>query len=831
MEENEKLQNIGTVNNVKQEDELIKPDLNLTDEPSDLAAEETQGKTESVPQAETESESVPQAEMENESAPEAETESEASAEEVQGEFVPQAEAQSESVLQAENTAETESAAAEEQSESVPETENTAEAESAEDMAQNEGVPHSAKRHSSQIKLPSSIWSIRYKLIGGFLLPVALIVILGVMSYTTASNAVTESFETSAQSTIQKTAEYYDLMFSNIKAVSNDLSNNVVVQEYYSGTYENSNTDEANAYAEIRSIVSSLTTTNKQIKSVYLIARHGRDLYSSTTSLTGSEYSALKDTDEAKKIDAQRSVWISKHEYIDNYSKMSYGVSYARQLLGTSKRGIGYMFFDIDDEYILSALDSVDIGEKSIVAVIAPDGGENVVIKGSDKEDGRVYFTDSDFYRAALDSEEASGSSYVKYNGKTQLFIYSKTASDGFMVCALVPKSVIIAQTNTIQIITITAIVIALIGAIVIGGLMATSMGTVIKKIITNIGMAADGDLTVSIDVNRRDEFKNLADGINDMVSKMKTLINDTKVVSGRVDESAGVVTDSVHTLLNATKEITDAIDGIEKGIVQQADDSESCMRQMDMLSDKINIVSDNSDKIARIAESTRDIVKSGLETIDVLNNNVHDTVDITSEVIEGIETLEDSTKSIGTIINAINDIAEQTNLLSLNASIEAARAGEAGRGFAVVADEIRKLADQSVESVNKIREIVEDITLRTRKTVSTAQRAEDIVAVQEESLRNAVVVFNDIQSQVGELISNLDNITAGIDNIAESKSESITSIQNISAVSQQTAASAEEVTTTADRQMSAVEALARAAEKLSRDAQDLDKAIDMFKVD
>ena len=87
MEENEKLQNIGTVNNVKQEDELIKPDLNLTDEPSDLAAEETPGKTESVPQAETE----------NESAPAAETESEASAEEVQGEFVPQAEAQSESV--------------------------------------------------------------------------------------------------------------------------------------------------------------------------------------------------------------------------------------------------------------------------------------------------------------------------------------------------------------------------------------------------------------------------------------------------------------------------------------------------------------------------------------------------------------------------------------------------------------------------------------------------------------------------------------------------------------------------------------------------------------
>ena len=490
-----------------------------------------------------------------------------------------------------------------------------------------------------------------------------------------------------------------------------------------------------------------------------------------------------------------------------------------------------MFVDIDKEYIVNPISSVDIGNKSMVALIAPDGGENVVIKDSEAEDGRVYFADKDFYTQALESENESGYSYVKYDGKSQLFIYSKAGSEGFMVCALVPRSVIVAQAGGIKFITITMIIIALIGAIIIGGIMAADIGNVIKKVIGGTDKAANGDLTATVNVHRKDEFGALAGGINNMIGNMKQLINDTKSVSGRVDESAAVVTDSVHTMLSATREITDAISGIEKGIVQQAEDSESCMKQMDELSDKINVVSDNSEKIARIAESARDIVKSGLDTIDVLNTNVHDTVGITTEVISGIEQLETATKSIGKIVNAINDIADQTNLLSLNASIEAARAGEAGRGFAVVADEIRKLADQSVESVNQIREIVEDITSGTRQTVNVARRAEDVVAVQENSLKDTVAVFNDIQSHVGELIQSLEYITSGITDIATTKADSIMSIQNISAVSQETAATAEEVTQNADKQMKAVEALNAAAEKLDRDAHELEEAIGLFKVE
>ena len=616
----------------------------------------------------------------------------------------------------------------------------------------------------------------------------------------------------------------NLIIETIRTASYDISVSTIAREYYGQTYAKDAYKESTVFSTLRTEIESRKIANKYIRNIAFVANYGNAISTALSYLDDSIYENVRKLDCAKRTDKEDFIWLGNHPELDDYigtSRYAFGIM--RKAYNMKFRQIGYVVVDVDYDEIANHIASINMGENAILALITPDGREisykNIPV--SDEAEGQAndsldteYIVNSELYDKILASEENGGSEYVEYNGEKYLLLYNKLESQGFMMVSLVPESYIIADADETARLTAAAVAVTALIVIVIGFILSTSMGTTIRKIMNGLEKASTGDLTVDIHTRRKDEFMILCESTNQMLGNIRALINKADTVAKALGNASERVGGNSGILLEETKSITTSISDVEKGIVMQANDAENCLTRMDDLSKKIGVVSENTGKIADIADVTKSTVSDGLATIDTLQDKVKATTQVTAEVISNIEDLEKASQSIANIVGAINDIADETSLLSLNASIEAARAGDAGRGFAVVAESIRKLAEQSLNSVNEIRNIVGKIQKQTVDTVEVAKQAEVIVNSQEEALKATIDVFHDIDKHVSGLAENLSQISAGIDAMEGAKKDTLAAIESISAVAEETASAVTEVNEAAGRQLEAVKKLNNESEEL-----------------
>ena len=192
--------------------------------------------------------------------------------------------------------------------------------------------------------------------------------------------------------------------------------------------------------------------------------------------------------------------------------------------------------------------------------------------------------------------------------------------------------------------------------------------------------------------------------------------------------------------------------------------------------------------------------------------------------------MKSNTFDINTISEKISQITQQTNLLSLNASIESARAGEAGRGFAVVAEEIRKLAEQSKDSTEEIKTIIENIQEKSDTAVKAIKSTENVVNEQDLAVGETKKIFSEILKSIGIMIDKVEEVKVSIIDINKKKQSAVLEIENISSISQGTAAASEEVTASTEEITSVMDKFTNYADDLQVLAEKLGAEIDKFKI-
>lgn len=667
--------------------------------------------------------------------------------------------------------------------------------------------------------------IQVKLIGAFMIPVILFVIIGFMIYSKCSTTLNSTYEASANTSVGTLEEYLGLGFENIELMATRLSINSAITSYYTGSEAKSES----MLMDAKLALSNESTADKFIDHIIVCAKSGTAC-SEKGAIRGDVYNAFVESEEGKNVESEigmGSMWISSHPAIDEvtgYDSDEYALSLVTVLKNNSNKSVGYIFIDVKTSFIQDILDNAQISDNSIKGFVLEDGSQ--VLSG----DSDIKFADTDFYQEALAGEDLQGSKEVSYEGADYLFTYSRIEGTNMLVCAMVPQKEIMAGAQAILRYTLIAVAICAVIAIVVGSVLASGISKAIRKVNRVLKKTSDGDLTGQISMKRKDEFNVLSSSITNMIGSMKDLILKMTNVSGHVSDSAVQVGTNSEVLLEVTKDITEAVDYINSGISQQAQDTESCLEQMNGLAERINVVHENTDEISEIAQEAQEAIENGMVIVANLGEKVQGTTEVTETIIREIRELSKESIAINSIIGTINEIAEQTNLLSLNASIEAARAGEAGRGFAVVSEEIRKLAEQSGNAGNQIGEIINHIQERLAATIETAGLAGESVAFQTEALNNTVDVFKNISQQVSKLAEDVEKITQSVGGIEQAKEDTMNAIESISTTSNQTESASEELARSTEKQLQAVEVLNDAVKQLQMDAEDLDTSVSIFKV-
>lgn len=669
--------------------------------------------------------------------------------------------------------------------------------------------------------------IHFQLIGAFMLTVICIVILGVSSYNMSSTNITDTYDNSAKQTMKMMVQYLDLAFENVKSNYMPYLGEQELSYYVKGLYSSDNVKQTTTYNSYKTTLGKACTSDPLVSNIYFISdivdsittsqTTGNDLYSTYISM---------DSGAMAKADKYSYFWFGNQPEVDsalNTSSEKYGVRLARHFPDSNT----ILIIDIKREIITNTLSSLDAGEGSVVAFITQDGKE-VLSNDAFSSDNAVVFSDKDFYISALESENESGAKNITYDNKKYLFLYYKLPNQNAMICSLIPKSYILAQVDDIRNNTILFVIIGCALAILLGTYFARGIGSTISHITHQLRKVAKGNLTVEVTTKRKDEFKLLTQSITDMIANMKLLIKNVNDMSNELTEAASFVADSSSTFMQTSQDIQYAITDIENGVNQLDEDSEDCLSQMDSLSNKISTVSDSTIEISKLTSKTNTAIHSGIASMDLLNESAKETSQITSKVIVAIEELEEHSRSISHIVEAINDIAEETNLLSLNASIEATRAGEAGRGFSVVAEQIRKLADQSLASANEINKIIEEMIAQTHDVVKTAKQAEAVVTAQKDAVTNTTDAFHQMNEQISNLVNSLSTIAKDVDSMGISRDTTLSAIESISAISEETSACSSNVAATAQTQLHSVTKLDSASSHLAKRAEELTELLKQF---